>query len=57
MEWLIYCIAIVLAYFFVKIVAAAFRKSRCCKAKVRYQFGYSYKHDGNVCVKCGMLQD
>lgn len=57
MEILVYCLAIVLAYFFVKLVAASFRKSRCCKAKVRYQLGWDYKEDGNVCTKCGMLQD
>lgn len=57
MAILVICLAIALAYLFVRLVAACFKRSRCCNAKVRYQMGWDYKHDGDACVKCGMLQD
>lgn len=53
----LYCLAIAMAYLFVRVIASLFKRSRCCNAKVRYVMGWNYKHDGDACTKCGMMQD
>lgn len=53
----LYCLAIAMAYLLVRTVSALFRRSRCCGAKLRYTFGWNYKHDGDRCMRCGMLND
>lgn len=53
----VWCLAVAMAYLLVRLASSLFKRSRCCNARVRYVLGWNYKHDGDACVKCGMLQD